>query len=61
MALKPCAECKEMISDTAARCPKCGSDCPCGIAAKAVETAGPMIGVILGFFILFLFLAHGCN
>ena len=30
MSLKPCAECREMISDTAAVCPKCGSVFPHG-------------------------------
>jgi hypothetical protein len=37
MALQPCGECGELVSDVAETCPKCGVPDPCGTYADAAE------------------------
>ena len=61
MAMIPCVECPAMTSETAVMCPPCGSDGPHGIGIQAVQTATPLLEVLLGLFILCLFLTRGCH
>jgi hypothetical protein len=59
MALVKCRN-GHLISDTATVCPQCGDRYPHGAGTAAAQAAAPIIGVILGFVILFAFLSQNC-
>lgn len=47
MALKPCRECKELVSTDATACPKCGARSPTSFVAEPAAAIGCLVVILL--------------